>query len=257
MSEKWPKRGENVIATVTRIVPYGAYARLEEYEGLEGFVHISEISSSWVRNIRNFLREGQRTVFKVVRIDKGKAHIDLSFKRTTEGERRAKLSDREIDRRGRILLGIVADRLGRDSDEMYKSIAPLIEEEFETLFDGFKEAAEKGVGGLKAVSIPEKVKRVLADVARENVKLRRVRVAGTLKLASFKPNGVETVREAVRRAKEVGDVKIYVAGCPNYRIEVEGDNYKEVEGILKGAATKAVEYIQGEGGEGAFIRKSK
>lgn len=33
--------------------------RLEEYDSLEAFVHISEITLKWVRNVRDYLREGR------------------------------------------------------------------------------------------------------------------------------------------------------------------------------------------------------
>jgi len=57
MSKKveWPEAGELVVATVERIADYGAYVMLDEY-GREGLLHISEISSTWVKNIRDFIR---------------------------------------------------------------------------------------------------------------------------------------------------------------------------------------------------------
>ncbi len=46
----------------------------------EGLLHVSEISSSWIRNIRDFVREGQKMVLKVLRVDLEKGHIDLSLR---------------------------------------------------------------------------------------------------------------------------------------------------------------------------------
>ena len=65
---EWPEVGDLVVATVRRIVDYGAYVHLDEY-GKEGLLHISEISSSWVRNIRDHVREGQKVVLKVLRVN--------------------------------------------------------------------------------------------------------------------------------------------------------------------------------------------
>jgi len=44
-----PEIGEFVIGTVLRVTPYGAYIALDEYNNIEGLLHISEISSSWVK----------------------------------------------------------------------------------------------------------------------------------------------------------------------------------------------------------------
>ena len=37
----YPEVGDLVVATVTRVVDYGAYVKLDEYDGVEGLVHIS------------------------------------------------------------------------------------------------------------------------------------------------------------------------------------------------------------------------
>ncbi|MCK4434705.1 S1 RNA-binding domain-containing protein, partial [Candidatus Bathyarchaeota archaeon] len=66
--QEWPEIGDLVMATVGDVKDYGAYVKLDEYDQM-GLLHISEISSSWVRNIRNFVREGQKVVLKVLRVD--------------------------------------------------------------------------------------------------------------------------------------------------------------------------------------------
>ena len=79
---EWPEVGDLVIVTVNRITDYGAYVTLDEY-GKEGLLHVSEVASSWVRNIRDFVREGQKTVLKVLRVDTEKGHVDISLRRVT------------------------------------------------------------------------------------------------------------------------------------------------------------------------------
>ena len=86
VKSEWPEVGDLVIATVKKVTDYGAYVWLDEYDK-EGLLHISEISSSWIRNIRNFVREGQKVILKVLRVDEEKGHIDLSLRRVTKRER--------------------------------------------------------------------------------------------------------------------------------------------------------------------------
>ena len=59
--EGWPEYGDLVIATVNSVMDYGAYANLDEYNR-RGFLHISEISSARIRNVRDFVRENQKLV---------------------------------------------------------------------------------------------------------------------------------------------------------------------------------------------------
>ena len=75
---QWPEPGDLVIATIESVMDYGAYANLDEYNK-RGFLHISEISSARIRNVRDFVREKQKMVLKVLRVDVEKGHIDLSL----------------------------------------------------------------------------------------------------------------------------------------------------------------------------------
>ena len=67
-SQEWPNEGELIVGTVYKVVNYGAFANLEEYAGKEAFIHISEVSSGWVKNIRDHVRENQKIVARVLRV---------------------------------------------------------------------------------------------------------------------------------------------------------------------------------------------
>ncbi|MHA1382393.1 MAG: S1 RNA-binding domain-containing protein [Candidatus Helarchaeota archaeon] len=67
--KEWPDVGELVVGTVVRVERHGAYVILDEYMKKEGLIHISEISSSWIRNIRRFVREKQKVVARVLRVN--------------------------------------------------------------------------------------------------------------------------------------------------------------------------------------------
>ena len=53
-----PRRWEIVICQITKINPNSAFAKLVEYDKT-GMIHVSEVASGWVRDIREFLRENQ------------------------------------------------------------------------------------------------------------------------------------------------------------------------------------------------------
>lgn len=76
--------GQLVTGKVTRIVSYGAFVELEE--GLEGLLHISELSDDPVTNPRDILEEGEALPLRVIRIDPSRRRLGLSFRRVTTEE---------------------------------------------------------------------------------------------------------------------------------------------------------------------------
>ena len=113
---EWPEPGDLVIATIETVTDYGAYAKLDEFDK-RGLLHVSEISSSWISNIRDFVREGQKMVLKVLRVDLEKGHIDLSLRRVTKRERIEKVLSWKKERKAEALLRGVAEKLGLTNEE--------------------------------------------------------------------------------------------------------------------------------------------
>ncbi len=91
---KFPKEGEFIVGKVNDIHDQYVYVALIDYEGLDtddvarGMIHVSEISSRWVKNIRHHVRIGQKVVLRVLRVDPIKGHIDLSLRRVTPKEQK-------------------------------------------------------------------------------------------------------------------------------------------------------------------------
>lgn len=73
--------GAIVEGKVTRLTGFGAFVALED--GSNGMVHISEVSSSYVKEIKDFLSEGQQVKVKVISISED-GKISLSIKKAVE-----------------------------------------------------------------------------------------------------------------------------------------------------------------------------
>ena len=100
-SQEWPDEGELIVGTVYKVLNYGAFAKLEEYQGKEAFIHISEVSAGWVKNIRDHVRENQKIVCRVLRVNPKKGHVDASLKRIREDQRTKKIQHWKIEQIGR------------------------------------------------------------------------------------------------------------------------------------------------------------
>jgi predicted RNA-binding protein with RPS1 domain len=70
--------GDIIKVTVTSIENYGIFVMVdEEYNGM---IHISEMSDSFVSNVRNFAFPGETIYAKVIDVDNDKYQIKLSIK---------------------------------------------------------------------------------------------------------------------------------------------------------------------------------
>ncbi len=72
------KVGDVVEGTVTGIVDFGAFVNVD---GIEGLVHISEISWERVNEVKDVLKVGDKVKAKIISIDKDR--LSLSIKQTT------------------------------------------------------------------------------------------------------------------------------------------------------------------------------
>jgi len=84
MEDPWKKkvahysRGQLVEGVITRLTKFGAFARLEE--GVEGLIHISEISDQRINHPKEVLREGEVKTLRIIRIDHEQRRIGLSLR---------------------------------------------------------------------------------------------------------------------------------------------------------------------------------
>ncbi|KAF0095078.1 MAG: small subunit ribosomal protein S1 [Puniceicoccaceae bacterium 5H] len=72
------KIGDLVKGTVSKITSYGAFVELKE--GIDGLVHISQISEDRVEKVKDYLKVGEEIEARVIKIDRDERRIGLSIK---------------------------------------------------------------------------------------------------------------------------------------------------------------------------------
>jgi len=234
---EWPEVGELVVATVRDIKGYGAYVSLDEYSGKDGLLHISEISSRWVRNIRNHVRVGQKVVLQVLRVDKNRGQIDLSLRRVSSEEKRRKIEMWKKTRKAETLLTTAASHLNRDVEDLYEEEATKIIKLYGTLYEGLEKAAKIGKDALLKADVDPDISEILADIAKDKIVVKRVTIQGVFELTSRASRGVEEIKQAFHSAQQLADendadIDVYSLGAPKYRLELTADNYKQAEIIM-------------------------
>jgi small subunit ribosomal protein S1 len=78
--------GQLVTATVTKLAKFGAFARLEGHDEVEGLIHITELSEKRIEHPREVLQEGQTLTLRVVKLDPQARRIGLSLKRVQSAD---------------------------------------------------------------------------------------------------------------------------------------------------------------------------
>jgi small subunit ribosomal protein S1 len=81
--ERRYQAGEVIDGEVTKLVPFGAFVRVAD--GIEGLVHISELSDAHVESAEEVVQVGDRVRVKVVDVDVSRRRISLSIRRV-EGQ---------------------------------------------------------------------------------------------------------------------------------------------------------------------------
>ena len=252
---EYPDEGDLVVGTVTSIRNFGAFVTLDQFANREAFIHLSEVATGWVKYIRDHIREGQKIVARVLRVDPAKSQIDLSLKRINDHQRREMIQSWKNEQRATRLLALVAQALKIEPDATHPLFAEGLVEKYGSLFGGFEAASADPKKFAKDHGKAPWVAAFL-KIAEENLVPPHVGITGTLEISDTSVQGLVHVREALRAAELVDpeSVTVQYVGAPRYRITVAGAQYKQVEELLKRASEAALAKIKEAGGQGTFAR---
>lgn len=224
-----------MVCTVREITSHGIYVNLDQYDGMNGFLHVSEISTGWVRNIERVAKVSQKLVLKVIRANRIRREIDLSLRQVTNEERRAKVIEWKREERAIAIMSAVKKKLGLD-DAQAESLKEKLEDHFGTLYEAFEMAARKGEKGLGPLELSEKAAKAIAETAAEKIVPPSYEVGALVEISSRSPNGIEQVKKTLIAAASSPSAQVHItyAGAPRYRVRVMADDYKQAEKALDG-----------------------
>lgn len=252
-SKEWPRRGEIVIGTVTRVNPFSAFVSLKEYGDKEGMIHISEIAGKWIKDVRSHVKNGQKVVTMVLRVDEEKGHITLSLKRVRRHDSEEKMKEFKREQKAEKMLSQIAKELNISLDDVYKEIGFKLKEIFGEIFKGFQTAlTPQGHDILIKKGIPEKWVKIIKSVAEKQMEVKEVDVKVLLELKCFKPDGIEIIKNILKDAEKTYNLNIKYISAPSYSLLLKTKDPKGGEKILKEASKNIIEKLEKVGGEGTF-----
>ncbi len=249
----FPQEDELVMCTVSSVQPHGVFAAMDEYEKA-GMIHISEIAPGRIRNIRDYVVEGKKIVCKVLRVNQEKGHIDLSLRRVNEGQRREKTDEVKHEQVAEKIVENVAHKLKIDVNGLYEEL--LRKSNYPRLFPLFEEVVT-GEVKLEQLELDKKVAAELLGIVQQRIKKPEVEIRGDLRLRSFAPDGIELIKQALKKAEEAaqGTLEVRYKGAGDYKVVLKAEDYKQAEKVLKNSVDAAVEFVRKNKGEAEFVRQ--
>ena len=250
--EGYPREGELVVCKIRRIERYGVFVDLIEYNK-EGFVHISNITSGWVKNIRSHVSEGQLRVGYVVRVDKAKNLIDISFRKVRPNQERRRMEEWKKGKHAMKVINKVADDLGESFTDSIGKVVPPLEEVYGELYAALEACSIDGHKALEGIKIPDNWKKALVEEARRSITPPSVQIDGKLTMQFYSPDGVEKVKQVAKEIASNG-VSIGYVSAPQYSISITARDYPTAEKILGNAMEQAEKQVKSHGGLFEFKR---
>jgi len=225
------------------------------------YMHVSEVANFWIKQIRDFIREGQKHVLKVLKIDKGMVWV--SKRRVSGQEMKKKLGEWKRSNKAEGLLTLLADHLKVDRELVYEKIGFVLDDAYGgDLWSSFEDIKEQGLAAVADLhfEVDEAWLKELEKIVQQNVDIPVVNITGEFELVSYEPNGVEVIKEALAAGESslaqddlTTSMSFQVLAPPRYRLEIEAPDYQTAEALLKKVETKVLKVIK-KGGSGTFTR---
>lgn len=226
--EKFPEEDEVLFGTVDRITGTSVFVKLEEY-GKEGVISFSEVAPGRIRNIRDYVRIGQKIVVKVLRVNREKAHIDLSLRRVSAKEKKEIIDENKKKKEFEAIVNLVIknkDKVESSMNELKKKI------KFKEFFSKFISEPKEVEALLKEAGFSEEELKKVMEIMAEKIKEKKVIVKSKLSLSCEASDGIERIKSLLLALEKGGATASYL-GAPNYLVSVENTDYKEANKKLK------------------------
>jgi translation initiation factor 2 subunit 1 len=254
----YPEKSDLVICTVAKIQFNSIFVTLDEYEKKQGIIHISEISPGRIRNIRDYVKEGKVIVCVVLRVSTERDLIELSLRRVAESARRNKINEMKQEQKAEKIIEFVAKNQKTDEKKMIEQIIQKITPDYDSVHSFFEDVVT-GQTTLDTLGFPKKVTELLDETMRQRIKPPEVIIKGRFVIQSYQSNGVEIIKNALHKAKEIGkdDLTLTYQGAGKYDLSIKSEDYKAAEKLLEKVVNEVSLFIGKNKSTSEFTRTDK
>jgi translation initiation factor 2 subunit 1 len=237
-----PENGEIVLVKIKKVMPFGAYCEFVEYTGMEAYLPIKEVAPGWIKNIHEFIREGQQAVAKVIFIDREKRAVDISLKKVSKKEEKEKIDAYNTEKR--------SEKLFKQAISAAKKEVQIeeIEKVLSSTFSSYTEVIESLVEGKDIGNVDSEFKTVLSEIVAKNIKPKRYKVIYTAKILVFDTkDGINKIKKLLNDVSKLG-IEVLYLGAPHYKFSSEDSSFPNAENRIKKAQDMLTKEIKAIGG---------
>jgi len=255
--EKYPEIESFVMVNVKQIAEMGAYVKLLEYDNIDGMILLSELSRRRIRSIQKLIRIGRNEVVVVLRVDKEKGYIDLS-KRRVSAEDIVRCEERYNKSKSvHSIMRHVAEKTKTPIESLYQDIGWPLNKKYGHANDAFK-ISITNPDVWKDVTFPnEVVREELVSYISKKLTPHPTKVRADVEVTCFKYDGIDAVKEALRKAEAKNTpetyVKVKLVSPPHYVLTSQCLDKNVGIKLLEQAITDIKGTIEGSGG-GCVVR---
>jgi translation initiation factor 2 subunit 1 len=255
MKKGFPEESDLVLCTVTKIHYHSVFVSLDEYEGKQGMIHISEISPGRIRNINDYVQEGKKIVCKVLNINKDRGHIDLSLRRVSQVQKRTKIEEIKQEQKAEKIIEFVAKQKDMKTEELFIKLEKPIFSKFSSIHEAFESVViddlETSYFGLS----PE-LTEILDETIKQRIKPPKVEITSELVITSYDFDGVGVVQKGLLGINDIdGDIQVFYLGGGKYSMRIESEDFKAAEKILKQTIDYLTDYFSKSDSEFSYTRE--
>ncbi len=254
--QELPEQGEIVVGTVTKVMDHGAYVTLDEYNGIQGFLHVSEIAPGWIRSVGRFIRVDTKKVLLVKRVNLKRSDIDLSLKQVSTDQKKKKLLEVKRFEKGKTLIDNIKEKI-KLSEKDVEKLEDSVYSKYDSIYDAFLDVARNGTSVLENLKLDKKVLDAIEYVSSK-IRIPSVEIRGILELASNKSDGVEIIKQTLLDVIKKGknsSIEITYLGAPKYRLSVTSQDFKSAEKTMKPILEQIQHSIEKKKGTFKFSRE--
>ena len=230
------KEGDIYICKVKKLLQHGIIVSVAGQK--DGFIHISELSKRWVRDVKDVAKEGDMLVCKIITIGQSP---ELSVKRVTDSERRETLREWSIENR---LLKLLDKFYGKDIEKIKEQIV----KRYGSVYKFYESLIKNGESEIEWMKAKKEMIEELLDFVEKTKK--KVIIRNQLELKTYETDGINKIKNILTECSKIKGISIKYIKAPTYMMTVDmgetrktlTENKKILEQISKKSKAMNIEF---------------
>jgi len=255
-----PEPDELVMVRVNSIDDMGVMCSLLEYNDLEGFLPLSEISRKRMRSVLRHVRVGQKQVLQVLRVDTERGYVDLSKKYVGAVEKEAGSNKFEKGKHVHSIAKRLAEITHQPTKATFdKLIFPLYNQTRHP-YEAFKSLVSEDEDIFHGIveDVTEETRGQLKKIVHQRMAVQPVKLGSQIEVTCYSFAGIEDIKRALHAGLDASDgqeVKIQLISSPLYLVWIQTVDEEKGKKLLEQVINAVKEDITSSGGNLTIVKE--